>query len=403
MLLKRGLFAVSICLIAFNPFRVSALGLRIPNQDAEAIGRGNAFAATADNPSALYYNPAGITQLEGQNIQVGLLNYFGINSDYHSPTGSSSQTDYELVPVPQVYYAFSLKDTPLSFGLGIYAPFGLGLEWPEDTGFRTLSIEGRLNYATINPVIAWKILPTLSVAVGPTFNYSKLKLTRGLFNPVPDTDYFKFDGDDFAFGFNAGILWQPHPKWSFGVNYRSATTVNYEGTSSYTGLPSTTATAQFDFPQIVAGGISFRPTDRWNIEVDLDWTDWSTLKTVVFKNTPLAPELPFTLDWQSSFMVEVGATYRFPAGFFISAGYFFSENSTSEEFFTPTVPDTNLHTVSVGGGYKGEHWYWALSGQLITGPWRTVSGSVPSPAGQTADGQYQFLIPTASASIGFHF
>src|SRR3954470_11069347 len=55
-----------------SPLSAHALGFRFPNQDAEAIGRGDAFAATADNPSAIYYNPAGITQLEGQNLQFGV-------------------------------------------------------------------------------------------------------------------------------------------------------------------------------------------------------------------------------------------------------------------------------------------------------------------------------------------
>jgi len=395
------LFCSSV--LALCPSLLHGLGLRIPNQDAEAIARGNAFAATADNPSALYYNPAGITQLEGQNIQVGLLNYFGINSEYQSPSGSRSETHRELVPVPQVYYTLSLKDIPVSFGLGVYAPFGLGLNWPEDTGFRTLAIEGHVDYITVNPVVGWKILPTLAVAAGPTFNYSKLKINRGLFNPAPHTDYLYFNGDDISFGFNAGLLWQPHPKWSLGVNYRSASTLDYDGTMEYTGLPSTSASAQVDYPQIISGGVSFRPTTNWNFEVDVDWTDWNSFSTIYFNNTPLAPQLPFVLNWESSFMIHSGGTYRFSSGYFLSAGYFYTQNSTSEENFNPVVPDTDLHTVSVGGGYRGEHWRWAAAVQFITGPWRTVSGSAPSPAGQSADGRYQFTIPTASVSVGYHF
>src|SRR5688500_17253838 len=45
------------------PASAFALGIRIADQDARATARGNAFTATADNPSAIYYNPAGITQL----------------------------------------------------------------------------------------------------------------------------------------------------------------------------------------------------------------------------------------------------------------------------------------------------------------------------------------------------
>ena len=65
--------------IALLPMSVHALGFRIPNQDAEATAKGNAFVATADNPSAIYYNPAGITQLEGTHAQFGLHN-LSVNS-----------------------------------------------------------------------------------------------------------------------------------------------------------------------------------------------------------------------------------------------------------------------------------------------------------------------------------
>src|SRR5207302_7363638 len=90
-----------------------ALGFRIPNQDAEATARGNAFVATADNPSALYYNPAGITQLQGQNVQFG-LHALSVNSHFTAATGGiEADTDFEILPVPELYYVYSPKDYPL--------------------------------------------------------------------------------------------------------------------------------------------------------------------------------------------------------------------------------------------------------------------------------------------------
>ena len=100
----RFLAPISLLVGLLAPTQVLALGFRIPNQDASAIARGNAFVATADNPSAIYYNPAGITQLEGNNVQIGVLNYFGINTYYQSTAGIDSHTDFEDVPVPQLYY-----------------------------------------------------------------------------------------------------------------------------------------------------------------------------------------------------------------------------------------------------------------------------------------------------------
>src|SRR5258706_10281127 len=187
-----------------------ASGLRIPNQDAAAIARGNAFVATADNPSALYYNPAGITQLDGFHVQAGVLAHFGITSDFRNQqSGSRASTDYEIVPVPQFYATYTPSDSslPLSYGLGIYAPFGLGLQWPEGGPFRQLAIEGRLTYITINPTIAWQIHPTFSVAAGPTINYSQAKLRQGI--GFTTTDQFSFRGEDWGFGYHVGALWKP--------------------------------------------------------------------------------------------------------------------------------------------------------------------------------------------------
>src|SRR5690349_2754441 len=103
-----------LTVLGLAPAAVFALGSRIPNQDAEAIGRGNAFVATADDPSAIYYNPAGITQLDGNNLQVGSLFYLNIYADYRSPSGEQFENKRSVLPVPQVHYVFTPKNQPFS-------------------------------------------------------------------------------------------------------------------------------------------------------------------------------------------------------------------------------------------------------------------------------------------------
>jgi long-chain fatty acid transport protein len=381
-----------------------ALGFRIPNQDAAAIARGNAFAATADNPSAIYYNPAGITQLEGQQVQVGLLNYLGVNTFYDAPSGSDAASDFEVIPVPQLYYTLTPKDSSFSYGLGVYAPFGLGVKWPESTGFRSIAIESHLSYLTINPVIAWKAHSTLSLAVGPNFNYSSIELHRGL---LTTTDNFKFKGDDIGYGFNAGILWQPHEQWSFGANYRSASRIHYKGKATYDLFGAAADTkATVDFPTIIAAGISFRPVTNWNIELNVDYTDWNTLNTVNLEGTAaiFGITLPLQLDWHESWLYELGVTRTFNDGWFVSAGYFYSSETTPSQTFTPAVPDTALHTGSLGVGHQGENWRWVVAAQFIMGAKREINDSQPNPfTGESANGKYQLIVPTLSASLSRRF
>jgi long-chain fatty acid transport protein len=379
-------------------FSAGAVGVRIPNQDPFAIARGNAFVATADDPGAIYYNPAGITQLDGQHLQVGALMYLGIYADYESPTGQRVENHPEVVPVPSVQYTLTPTDFPLSFGLGVYAPFGLSMSWPDDAPFKTGGFNAKLTYLTLNPVVAWKILPSLSISAGPTFNYSELKLDQAIPGVPLPISQFQFEGQGWGFGFNAGVLWQPHPQWSFGLSYRSSSRTEYEGSASTLPSPplphGVGTSSKFDFPQIIIGGVSFRPTPKWNLEVDVDWADWSSVDQLSIQGFPKQP-----LDWSASFMYEFGVTRYLPKGYYLSAGYFFAQASTTETFYVPTVPDTDLHVGSLGGGHKGEHWDWALAFQLIGGTWRNIDNA----ANPTVNGRYRLLTPTLSFSIGYHF
>ena len=382
------------------PARLFGLGIRIADQDPFATARGNAFAATADNPSAIYYNPAGITQLEGQNASYSLYAIY-LNSHYTSPSGSQLDTRDEIQAVPHLYYTYSLANLPLSFGLGVYTPYGLGLEWPDNSSFRTLSIEGRLAYFTANPVAAWKILPSLSIAAGPTINYAQVKLKQGLF-PAPSADQFVFKGDDTDVGYNIGILWQPLPQHAFGLSYRSDTTLNFTGHAQDPPfLSRTEASARFHFPHNIIAGWSFRPTTNWNFEVNVDWTDWESLDSVVLK-TPGGNLTSLSFNWRSSWFYEFGGTYFLGNGYRASAGYIYSENTVPDATFTPTVPDSDRHIFSIGLGKTYKKLRWDAAYQLAYGPTRTINNPAAAP-NAPANGRYEFISHALTVSLGYSF
>jgi long-chain fatty acid transport protein len=400
---------ISLLLAGFIlfPIALGAVGFRLPNQDPEGIARGNAFAATADNPSAIYYNPAGITQLDGQQFRAGLY-LISADTKYTSPSGAKAETDASFQPVPQLYYVNSLKNLPLSFGLGVYAPYGLSLDWGTHAPFRTLAEKGKLLYATVNPVVAWQVLPSLSLAIGPTINYSQVEFKRGV-GFIPN-DLFIVKGDGWDYGFNAGLMWKPHRMWSFGVNYRHGTEIDYSGHSETSPTapfppyyPSTTTDASLRFPQFVAGGISFRPTEDWNFEFDLDWTDWDHLNETVFRGTPFhnTPfgDPVFVWNYTSSFMYEFGVTYQLGKGYFASVGYIYSENSSPDKNFNPVVPDSNLHLGNLGFGHHGQRWDWAISYTLAYNGGREVK----SEANPLADGTYRTLNNALNLALTLKF
>jgi long-chain fatty acid transport protein len=400
------------------PLAATAGGFRLPDQDAFATARGEAFVATADNASAIFYNPAGIAQLQGQDIRGGIYG-IDINDTFHSPSppagnGGSFDNQKNLHAVPQFFYTVSPTNLPVAFGLGIYSPYGLSSEWPQNTGFRTLGTQASLTYLTVNPVVAFKLLPNFSIGGGITVNYADADLQQGL-TPFPNNDSFELKGSGWAVGYNLGLLWKPVEQISFGASFHSATKINLAGhtETTFNGvLPApinNSASAEFAFPLDAAFGVSYRPTPKWNLEFDADYTDWSTLGIVTIQQAaPIVPlgipqNVPVAFNWQPSWYYEFGATRYFDNGWHLSAGYIFNESAVPDANYSPVVADVDRHFVSVGTGFKGQHFNFDIAYQFGYGPARTVSGSAPSATGQTADGSYEFISNAVLLTLGWHF
>ena len=402
--------------------KASANGFRLADQDAFATARGEAFVATADNPSAIYYNPAGITQLEGNNLRGGLYGIY-LDSSFSPPrTASNHGHTYDnqdnYAAVPQIFYTYTPTNIPVSFGLGFYAPYGGKTSWPQDTGFRSVAIDGSLTYLTINPVVAVKLPLNFSIGGGVMLNYAKMELGQGLSKfQLPSTNFYRFTGDGWSVGYNLGLLWQPHEKVSFGATFRSSAKVALEGQTEFEQLPNILeshrpAQADFEFPLTAVFGISYRPTPKWNIEFDADYADWSSFGSNTIHQAkpppPLSPNVALKLYWQPSWMYEFGVTRYFDSGWHVSAGFVYNENSVPNTYYTPLAADMDRYFLSAGTGYKGKHFNFDIAYQFGYGPTHTVTGSKPSsiPAvasGQNANGSYDFMSHAVSVSVGWRF
>jgi long-chain fatty acid transport protein len=120
---------------------------------------------------------------------------------------------------------------------------------------------------------------------------------------------------------------------------------------------------------------------------------------------PVVPlsNIPLALDWQSSWLYEFGVTRYFDNGWHVSAGYVYNENSAPDAHYTPFVADLDRHFFSIGTGHKGKVFDFDVAYQFCYGPDRTVTGSMPSAAGQTAAGTYGFISHAVLLTVGMHF
>ncbi len=374
-----------------------AVAFRVPNQDARAVARGNAFTATADNPSAVYYNPAGLSFLEGTSWRASAYPIW-LEVEHEAPGGGRVRTRDRLQGVAQLYVASASEQRPWAWGLGLYTPYGLGVLWPDEVPFRALGSKAELLYLALNPVVSWRPTSTLALAAGVSGDWGKVTLRQGL-GPGP-ADQLSFSGTDFNLSATAGVMWRPWPQHSFGVAWRGPGGMTFDGEADFAlggARFRQDATWEVDLPQHVMGGWSFRPTPAWNIEVNVNWTDWDVVDTATLRLPDGA--VPVAFDWRSGFMYAVGLTHTRPSGLALSAGYWYGEETIPDARYKPIVPDVALHVVSAGLGWRWGAWDLEAVYQVGIGPPRTVVGS----EGGLADGRYTYLSHALSLAAGRKF
>jgi long-chain fatty acid transport protein len=194
-----------------------------PVHGSKAAAMGTAFVGIADDPSAILYNPAGLTNLEGTNVYSGATAII-LSSECRSPSGQSEDTEFQIFFPPHLYLASDLKRQNMVFGLGIYSPFGIGgREWSETGLTQFASTENTISTLAANPVFAWRPLPWLSLGAGFYYMRSESDAER----MIDQSSLGASDGrqrletDGGGWGYNLGVLLFQGEKVSLGFAYRS--------------------------------------------------------------------------------------------------------------------------------------------------------------------------------------
>ena len=178
--LHTGLLITVFVISSVTPSTSRANGFRLLPQSAGAAGQGDAFAAQSDDPSAIFYNPAGMTQLDGVQFMGGALLIGGTTHFTNRATGVRSQgglADTVATPLPMHFYlTANLKPVAsaldmnalerVTVGLGVFSPFGLKGRWPKNGPLNTSLTKVDLPLIEIRPALAIKLTEKFSFAAG---------------------------------------------------------------------------------------------------------------------------------------------------------------------------------------------------------------------------------------------
>lgn len=368
--MKRGMafYLVLICSIVVLPAAALGNGFAINEQDSKAFGMGGAFVAQADNPSAVYFNPAGMVQLDGVQLSAGFaliapsLTFESNGTSAFGQAGASTDNKDQTFFIPNVYLTWKVNEK-WSLGIGEFTNFGLANEWPDDWEgrFITGGTKAEITTMSINPVVAFRPVERLSLALGGVAQYMDITLEnkRFLGMGVPEADQ-KLTGDNWAYGWNLGLLAWITDDVKFGASYRSRIKQKPDGSVKIKGLDKlglpnvdVGAEGEIELPDILYLGLSWSPGPL-TFEFDGQWTGWSSYDTLtatfdqpIFGNTGF--EEP--KDWSDSWAYRFGVQYALTEAFDLRAGIIYDESPVPDQTVDPLVPAGDRWLYSLGLGY----------------------------------------------------
>lgn len=326
----------------------------------EASARGNVLGGglvgSTKDASAVYYNPANLTELTNVSVTVGLslINPFAdATVDYKS----QNKMNAGWFPPPHAYIAVPVvKD--LVFGFGSYCEYGLGTKYDNDWDLKWDTTETTIEQFTFNPNLAYKITDWWSLAIGARMSYITFENYKnpmvayipGL-GPIYGRTHLK--GDDFDCGWLVSTQFKLTDDLSLGAIYRSRISHTIKGEMDLKTPDrriNGNAKADLELPSSATVGLNYDITSKLRTGVALTWTEWSTIDTIEF-NLPTGVN-PLELKWEDAWRIGFGFEYDFTSDFCGRIGYTYDLDPSHKDHGTTMLPPGDRHIIGAGLGYK---------------------------------------------------
>ncbi len=385
---------VLACILASLTGTISpamAAGLKVNEQGAKAMSMGNAFIAQADDPSALFYNPAGISFLKGTQFSLGSTIIYVPSTEFNGTTplsgagGTTSVSENaknDIFIAPALYVTHSFESMPVSVGFAINAIYPLAKSWDDSSAFRNQVMNIAVKPINFQPTVAYRFDEwNLGVALGLDVTHAIVSMQTAPNSGGYELGLMGLDGTATDVGWNGGLLWKPLPNASFGAAYRSEITLNISGNANFlattpagfdiigmtTSMTSpysrtralSTVTTDIILPASIGLGAAWKPIEKLTLEFDAEQTRWSSMKNLEFKfdSTQFTNfnNKSKTLDWKDVWCYKIGGQYALTKNLDLRAGYMFDKNPIPDSTLGPLLPDADRHSFSIGQGIHNDH------------------------------------------------
>jgi long-chain fatty acid transport protein len=395
--------------VAFYPSGSLAAGFRLPDQDSAAMGMAGAFVGQADNPSAVWYNPAAISEFEGARISAGMIAIYPVLS-HDNTNGTTNVSEREVFLPVQLFSTNKINDRT-ALGLGITSPFGLSTDWSDTSPTSGIATFSRIKTIDINPNISFRMSDNLSLAIG--IDYMILQATME--KMLAPTMLFRLTGDGSGYGANAGIKYKINDLFNLGLSYRSAININVRGNANVVGQPlmfTNPGQTELTLPAFLQAGVSAKASDALTLNADVEYTWWSAYdRLVIQSNTLLALTGGITntsideKDWINTWTLRIGGQYKLSNQWRLRAGYVYDQSPVPASRFETRVPDSDRQGLTIGTGFTTGNIVVDTSYMHLKFKNRTINNSLAGGSTPVValNGTYKGTADLVGITIGYKF
>jgi len=399
-----------------------------PYIGAASLGMGNSVTAKSDDLSAIYFNPAGLTQLKGTHILLNPV-HFRPESDYTRDPGTTPVRFDRPSWAGFAGFSTDLNRSDLVIATGLYAPYGLALDWPDDGPQRYSVTNADLKTIFFTPSVAYQVSDRFSVGAGFSFIFADAEIQKAtsLFMSDPTNPHFMdpaydidvtIDGDDFDVGADFGLRYKLRDDLTWGFLYISEVNLDLEGNFSAIIPPTLVDQPPFDgadrltdagrvdltLPHQLRTGIYWRGIDRLGLEFDFNWLNWSSHEAIIFdfdNTTDLTrDDSILRRDWSNSVIVQIGAEYQVKSDLMIRGGYVFDQTPVPDKTLDPVLPQADKNIFTVGTGYLIKAISFDISYAYLINEDRSITNSIHD---FPTNGHYEATTQILAFSAGYSF
>lgn len=358
--------------LIFSSYQLTGHAAGFALSEQNASGLGNAYAgaaAVAEDASTIFFNPAGMTYLEGTQI-VGALHLIRTTGDFDDrnsqragirPLGNEGGDFGGLAAIPNVYYKKDLNEQ-VKFGIGIGTPFGLKTHYDKNWLGRFQALKSELKTININPSLAWKLNDQWSFGFGVSAMWAQAELTSAV-NLGAAESSVNNKGKDWGFGYNLGAIYQVTPDTRLGLSFRSKVEQHLKGDArspftTFNAVPGSTLntdiTADLTLPETLSLSSFSRLDERWDLLADVTWTRWSQFKTLtVVRDNGSNTILGSTQEhWNNTLRYSLGLNYRYSDTIKLRTGIAYDEEAIDNNHRTSRIPGNDRVWLSFGASWQ---------------------------------------------------